>query len=173
MDSLVRIGVTPWIQIRYPQSVLSILTGSRTTMKLAKFYIFLHWSCLSYFCVAFLGVGDNPNVVFPDAEALHPCPEVSVEGGRGGQQERLRPDQFPKQQFSISSNRISLHCKRNNDFPIPSRDVTNQTLSGCEYLIITGQEEFGRWHPGCGRENRLFFYSVTGRLWNKDIARRY
>jgi hypothetical protein len=56
----------------------------------------------SYFFAAFLGVGDNPYVVFPDAEALHPRLEVGVEGGGGRRQERFRPDQFPKQQFSIS-----------------------------------------------------------------------
>ncbi len=32
-----------------------------------------------------------------------------------------------------------------NDFPVPSRDVTYQTL---RVRIIPGQGEFGKWHPG-------------------------
>jgi hypothetical protein len=45
--------------------------------------------------------------------------------------------------------------KKISDFPVPSGDVTYQTLPGRESnLIIPGQEEFGQRHPGWGRENR-------------------
>jgi hypothetical protein len=34
--------------------------------------------------------------------------------------------------------------KKDNDFPAPSQDVTNQTLPGRQYIsLIPGQEEFG------------------------------
>jgi hypothetical protein len=33
--------------------------------------------------------------------------------------------------------------KKVNDFPVPSRDVTYQTLPGRENLIISGHGEFG------------------------------
>ncbi len=39
--------------------------------------------------------------------------------------------------------------KRYSDFPVPSRDVTSQTLPGREYC----KGEFGAWHPGWGQEN--------------------
>jgi hypothetical protein len=39
---------------------------------------------------------------------------------------------------------IQTHCKKGNDFPAPSRDVTNQTLSEGNSLIIPGQGEFGK-----------------------------
>jgi hypothetical protein len=40
-----------------------------------------------------------------------------------------------------------------------SRDVTYQTLP-VNNLIIPGQREFGKWHPGLGRENHWQFFTV-------------
>ncbi len=38
----------------------------------------------------------------------------------------------------------SMHCKQKvTDFPVPSRDVSNQTLPGRDLLIIPDQGEFG------------------------------
>jgi hypothetical protein len=66
--------------------------------------------------------------------------------------------------------------KKVSDFPIPSQDVTNQTLPDRELfntsLIIPGQGMFGSdipagdgkianfWHPGCRGENRKPFFTV-------------
>ncbi len=50
------------------------------------------------------------------------------------------------------------------DIPVPSRDATYQTLPRREYfiydVIIPGQGEFGKWHPGWGREYRKAFFTV-------------
>jgi hypothetical protein len=43
------------------------------------------------------------------------------------------------------------------DFPVPSRDVTHQSLPG---IIFPRQGEFGKRHPGWGRENRQPFFTV-------------
>jgi hypothetical protein len=48
---------------------------------------------------------------------------------------------------------ISYTVKKVNEFPVPSRDDTNQTLPGGNNLTIPGQGEFGKRHPGWGREN--------------------
>ncbi len=46
-----------------------------------------------------------------------------------------------------------LHCKKKVFVPLPSRDVTNQTLPGREYFIFSRpQGEIDQWHPGLGRE---------------------
>jgi hypothetical protein len=47
--------------------------------------------------------------------------------------------------WRLSFGRCVAHCKKKvTDFPVPSRDVTNQTLPGRE----------------CGRENRYPFFTV-------------
>jgi hypothetical protein len=61
--------------------------------------------------------------------------------------------------FSLSTIRdftgqASKLKKKVTDFPVPSRDVTSQTLPSGKNLINPGQGEFGYWHPGWGRENR-------------------
>jgi hypothetical protein len=48
----------------------------------------------------------------------------------------------------------TLHCKKKiSHFPVPSWDVTYQTLHSRENLIIPGQGDFGD-IPAGGRENR-------------------
>jgi hypothetical protein len=47
--------------------------------------------------------------------------------------------------------------KKVKDFPVPCGD---QTLPGRSNLIIPGQGEFGKWHPGWGREKSLTFFTV-------------
>ncbi len=52
------------------------------------------------------------------------------------------------------------------DIPIPSWDVTYQSLPGQEKfiydVIIPAQGEFGKWHPGWGREyQKAFFYDAS------------
>ncbi len=50
---------------------------------------------------------------------------------------------------------MAYTVKQVSSFLVPSRDVIYQTL------VIPVQGEFGKWHPGWGRENPLtFFYSV-------------
>ncbi len=45
--------------------------------------------------------------------------------------------------------------KKVSDFPVPSRDVKCQTLPGREkFNYSRAQGEFGKWHPGGGRECR-------------------
>jgi hypothetical protein len=55
---------------------------------------------------------------------------------------------------------VNALLKKFTDFPVPSRDVTNQTLPGRDNLIVPGQGEFGWWHPGWGLENRYPFFTV-------------
>jgi hypothetical protein len=43
---------------------------------------------------------------------------------------------------SILAKKTPYTVEKVNDFPVPSRDVTNQALTGREYLIIPGQGEF-------------------------------
>jgi hypothetical protein len=43
----------------------------------------------------------------------------------------------------IAGNCTDYTVKKVNDFPVPSRDVTYQTLPGGNNLIIPGQREFG------------------------------
>jgi hypothetical protein len=54
-----------------------------------------------------------------------------------------------------------LHCEKGNDFPVPSWDVTNQTLTGREKLNYSRK---GRvWLVTSGLravESRTFFYSL-------------
>jgi hypothetical protein len=54
---------------------------------------------------------------------------------------------LPNGTVRIYSEPQTIHCKK--DFPVPSRDVTNQTLPG--------QGEFGYFHTGWGQENRQPF----------------
>jgi hypothetical protein len=50
------------------------------------------------------------------------------------------------------------------DIPVPSQDVTYQTLPRREYfiydVIIPAQREFGKWHTGWEREYRKAFFTV-------------
>ncbi len=52
--------------------------------------------------------------------------------------------------------------KKVRGFPVPRRDVPYQTPIGRKYsnLIIPCQGEFGKWHPGWGRENQEPFFTV-------------
>jgi hypothetical protein len=38
----------------------------------------------------------------------------------------------PNEKKYLAANYQYLHIKKNSDFPVPSRDVTNQTLPGRE-----------------------------------------
>jgi hypothetical protein len=62
--------------------------------------------------------------------------------------------------------RGSYTVKKVNYFPVPSRDVTNQTLTGREYLnysrpgrvwLVTSRLGMGKW--------QTFFYSVADKNW--------
>jgi hypothetical protein len=49
---------------------------------------------------------------------------------------------------------LSYTVKKVIDFPAPrGLSLTKLSLTG-NYQIIPGQGEFGKWHPGWGRENR-------------------
>ncbi len=50
---------------------------------------------------------------------------------------------FPLFNYSNSSVISIYTVKKVSDFPVPSRNVTNQGLPGRENLIIPGQGEFG------------------------------
>jgi hypothetical protein len=52
-------------------------------------------------------------------------------------------------QLGLTPSHKRYTVKNVVDFPVPSRDVTNQTLPG--------QGEFGYFHTGWGRENRQPF----------------
>ncbi len=61
-----------------------------------------------------------------------------------------------------NENDVTMDCcykyctlqKKVCDFPVPSRDFTNEAFPG--------HGEFGLWHPGWGRENRKPFLQRTG-----------
>ncbi len=77
-------------------------------------------------------------ILCPEAQFL--VPDWGYEAGYG---------------VGLSNRPASLHCKKGIGFPVPSRDVTDHTLPGRESLnySIPMQGEFGKWHPGWGREN--------------------
>ncbi len=55
--------------------------------------------------------------------------------------------------------------KKINDFPVPSRDVTNQTLPGREYLIISGHgETLVSDNPAGDGKIANLFYSVGKKM---------
>ncbi len=69
-------------------------------------------------------------------------------------------------------NATGYTVKKVTGFPVPSRDVTKQTLPGREYYIIPVQGEFGWWHPGWGREKDNRFLQCTSNLiiwWGQDV----
>ncbi len=70
--------------------------------------------------------------------------------------------------YSIKKTRIKLraYCKQANDFPVPSRDVTYQTLPGREQFNHSRPKEFDKWHPGWGRENCWLFFTLQSFVWN-------
>ncbi len=53
--------------------------------------------------------------------------------------------------------------KKVNDFPVPSRDVTNQTLPGREWVLLA-TSRLGK------RKTITYFYSVSSK---KDSGKRY
>ncbi len=66
--------------------------------------------------------------------------------------------------------------KKGYHFPVPSRDVTYQTLPGRElfYFIFPGQVEFGKWHPDWDGKtaNLNLFYSVMNEVATYHTERR-
>jgi hypothetical protein len=75
----------------------------------------------------------------------------------------IGPPLEPSQVFQTASTsnrlalwRIMLHCKKKvRDFPVPSRDVTNQTLSGREKLNYSPP-----WRVWLGTGKSLTFFTV-------------
>jgi hypothetical protein len=86
-------------------------------------------------------------------------PKMQPQGRKGKQQ---RPTmQLQGRKGKQQRPTIQLHCKKRLAiFPSPARmSLTKLSLAG-KNVIIPGQGEFGKWHPGLGQENRQPFFTV-------------